>query len=264
VITNLALDRPLAILDLETTGIDPQSDRIIEISILKLAPGVEPDHRTQRVNPGIPIPAEATEVHGIRDEDVAGLPPFRALAPAILTFVEGCDLCGYNLLRFDLRLILTEYQRAGLTFPIRGRRIIDPCRIFHLREPRDLSSALRFYCGREHDGAHGASADVLATLAVLEAQLDRYADLPRSVAGLHDHLRDPRTVDLSEMFTRLSDGRIEFAKGKYKGQLLRDIARNKPDYLEWMLRSDFFDDTKAIAAEALRHPATNRVGTSEL
>jgi DNA polymerase-3 subunit epsilon len=120
-IRNLAFDRPLAIVDLETTGTDPQADRIIEISILKLVPGAEPDHRTRRVNPGIPISAEATAIHGIRDEDVAGSPSFRALARGILSFIEGCDLCGYNL-RFDLRLISTEYQRAGLAFPVSGRR----------------------------------------------------------------------------------------------------------------------------------------------
>jgi len=250
--TNLSLDRPLAILDLETTGTNPATDRIVEISILKIAPGAEPEHRTMRVNPGIPIPAEATAIHGIRDEDVAGQPSFRAIAPLIQAFLDGCDLCGYNLARFDLRMILTEYQRAGRSLPMSGRRLIDPCRIFHMREPRDLSSAMRFYCGREHVGAHGAAADVLATLAVLEAQLERYDDLPRSVAVLHEHIRDPKAVDLGEMFTRRADGGIEFAKGKNKGQLLSDIARTKPDYLEWMLRSDFFDDTKAIAREALR------------
>jgi DNA polymerase III subunit epsilon len=256
-IRNLALDRPLAIVDLETTGTDPQTDRIVELSILKLVPGAEPDHRTRRVNPGIPISAEATAIHGIRDEDVANLPSFRPLARGILSFVEGCDLCGYNL-RFDLRLISTEYQRVGLAFPLSGRRIIDPNRIFHLREPRDLASALRFYCGREHDGAHGAAADVLATLAVLDAQLDRYKDLPRIVSDLHDYLRDPKAVDIGEMFTRRSDETIEFAKGKFKGHLLSDIARTEPDYLDWMLRSDFLDDTKAIAAEALDQQATAR------
>jgi DNA polymerase III subunit epsilon len=252
---NLALDRPLAILDMETTGTDPTSDRIIEISILKLAPGSEPDHRTRRVNPGIPIPAEAAAVHGIRDEDVAGSPSFRALAKGLMSFTDGCDLCGYNLF-FTLRLMLSEFQRAGLSFPMAGRRIIDPCRIFLAREPRDLPAALRFYCGKEHVGAHGAAADVLATLAVLDAQLDRYEDLPRSVTGLHDYLRDPRAVDLGEMFTRRSDESIEFAKGKYKGRLLPDIARTDPDYLDWMLRSDFLDDTKVIAAEALGRQTT--------
>ena len=246
-IKNLILDRPLAIFDLETTGTDIQNDRIVEISILKLAPGSQPDHRTRRVNPGIPIPPGATEIHGIRDQDVASEPPFQKLAPTILTFIEGCDLCAYNL-RFDLGLILAECKRTGLAFPMDGRCLIDPCRIFFLREPRDLSSALRFYCGRQHEGAHSAAGDVLATLAVLDAQLDRYQDLPRTVGELHDQLRDPKAVDIGEMFARRADGSVEFAKGKHKGQLLSDIARIKPDYLEWMLRGDFFDDTKAIVA----------------
>jgi DNA polymerase-3 subunit epsilon len=169
----------------------------------------------------------------------------------VRSFLNGCDLCGYNLLRFDLRLLLNEYGRAGISFPLQGRRIIDPCRIFYQREPRDLAAAVLFYCGREHDGAHGAQADVLATLAVLEAQLDRYADLPKSVNALHEHLRDPTTVDLDGMFSRRPDGAVVFAKGKYKGRPLEEIAATKPDYLEWMLREDFFDDTKTVVAAAM-------------
>jgi DNA polymerase III subunit epsilon len=254
VIKNLVLDRPLAIFDLETTGTNTQNDRIVEISILKLAPGRDPDHRTKRVNPGIPIPAAATEIHGIRDEDVADLPPFRRMAPSILDFTQGCDLCAYNL-RFDLGLILAEYRRAGLIFPMNGRRLLDPCKIFFTREPRDLTAALRFYCDRTHSGAHGAEADVLATLAVLDAQMERYQELPRNVGDLHDHMRDPNAVDFGEMFSRRADGAVEFAKGK-KGELLSEIACSRPDYLEWMLRGDFFDDTKAIASEALKSRPT--------
>jgi DNA polymerase-3 subunit epsilon len=134
---------------------------------------------------------------------------------------------------------------------LQGRRIIDPCRIYHQREPRDLGAAVQFYCGRDHDGAHGAEADVLATVAVLEAQLERYVDLPRSVGGLHEHLRDPTTVDLDGMFSRRPDGAVVFAKGKYKGRPLEEIGATKPDYLDWMLREDFFDDTKAVIVEAM-------------
>jgi DNA polymerase-3 subunit epsilon len=250
-IAKLAIDRPIAFLDLETTGTDVKNDRIVEISILKLKPGEAPDHRTRRVNPERPIPAEASAVHGISDADVAEKPPFREVAPGLRSFLNGCDLCGYNLFRFDLRLLLNEFARVGITFPIAGRRVIDPCRIFHLREPRGLSAALHYYCGRDHDGAHGAEADVLATVAVLEAQLDRYADLPRTVAELHDQLRDPSAVDLDGMFTRGVDGTVIFARGKYKGRPLGEIALTKPDYLEWMLREDFYDDTKAVVASAL-------------
>jgi DNA polymerase III subunit epsilon len=255
VLKNLVLERPLAILVLETTGVDPKIDRIIEISTLKLVPGAKPDHRGTRVNPGIPIPAEATEIHGITDADVAHLPPFRARAKAILAFRDGCDLCGFNLVRFDLRLLANEYQRAGLSFPIAGRKLIDPCRVYHQREPRDLSAALRFYCGREHEGAHGAEADALATLAVLDGQLERYQDLPRSVDALHAHLHDPAVVDFDGMFRRRPDGTVHFAKGKYNGRLLADVATTDAAYLGWMLRSDFFEDTKALVSDALAENA---------
>src|SRR5918997_4470557 len=140
---NIALERPLAVIDLETTGTDPKCDRIIEVSALKLAPGGEADHRTRRVNPGVPIPPEATAVHGITDDDVADSPTFRAIAPGLARYLDGCDLAGFNVLNFDLRLLVAEYNRAGMTFPVAGRRVVDACKIFHKREPRDLAAA---YC----------------------------------------------------------------------------------------------------------------------
>src|SRR5690606_24362498 len=134
---------PLAVIDLETTGTDPKNDRIIEVSVLKLVPGGEPDHRTRRVNPGVPIPPEASKIHGITDDDVDECPTFRAIAPGLAKFLDGCDLAGFNVLNFDLRLLVAEYNRVGLVFPVAGRRVIDACRIFHRREPRDLTAALR-------------------------------------------------------------------------------------------------------------------------
>jgi len=248
---NIQLDRPLAVIDLETTGTDPKIDRIIEVSVLKLLPGGDNDHRTRRVNPGVPIPPEATKIHGISDDDVADCPSFRAIAPSLARFLDGCDLCGFNILGFDLRLLVAEFNRVGLVFPVAGRRIIDACRIFHQREPRDLTAAYRFYCGLHHEGAHGAAADVLATAAILDAQIARYDDLPRTVEELHGVCNDPAALDMSGMFGRDEDGTVIFLKGKYKGRSLYDIAASKPDYIEWMQREDFYDDTKAIAAEAL-------------
>jgi DNA polymerase-3 subunit epsilon len=249
---NIILERPLAVIDLETTGTDPKIDRIVEVSVLKLVPGGEPDHRTRRVNPGVPIPPEATAVHGISDDDVADMPTFRAIAPGLARYLDGCDLCGFNILKYDLRLLAAEYNRAGVPFPVAGRKVIDACHIFHQRERRDLSAAYKFYCGKEHEGAHGAAADVLATLAILDAQVSRYDDLPRTVDGLHEHCTDPKALDLSGMFGRCEEGTVVFIKGKYKGRSLEDIARTKPDYLQWMLRDDYFDDTKSIASEALK------------
>ncbi|QEH33968.1 hypothetical protein OJF2_25010 [Aquisphaera giovannonii] len=249
---NITLDRPLAVLDLETTGTDTKIDRIVEVSVLKILPGGECDHRTRRVNPGVPIPPEATAVHGITDDDVADCPTFRAIAPGLARFLDGCDLGGFNILKYDLRLLAAEYNRAGLDFPVAGRKVIDACHIFHKREPRDLTAAYRFYCGLEHEGAHGAAADVLATLAILDAQVARYDDLPTTIDGLHAHCSDPTALDMSGMFGKDEDGVIVFVKGKYKGRTLEQVAGDKPDYLDWMLKADFFDDTKAIASQALR------------
>jgi DNA polymerase-3 subunit epsilon len=249
---NIILERPLAVIDLEATGTDTKVDRIVEVSVLKVMPGGAHDHRTRRVNPGVPIPREATAVHGISDDDVADMPTFRAIAPGLARYLDGCDLCGYNILKYDLRLLAAEYHRAGVRFPVSGRKVVDACQIFHRREPRDLTAAYRFYCGLEHEGAHGAAADVLATLAILDAQVSRYADLPRTVDGLHVHCNDPGALDMSGMFGRDEDGLVVFIRGKYKGRSLDDIARTKPDYLEWMLREDYYDDTKGLASEALK------------
>ncbi len=251
---NITLDRPLAVLDLETTGTDVKNDRIVEVSVLKLFPGGGHDHRTRRVNPGVPIPTEATSVHKITDDDVADCPSFRAVAPALSKYLDGCDLAGFNVLGFDLRLLVAEFNRAGLVFPVAGRKVIDACKIYHQRERRDLTAALRFYCEREHEGAHGAAADVLATAAILDAQVARYEDLPRTVEGLHAQCNDPAALDMSGMFGKDEDGVVVFIKGKYKGRSLFDIVQTKPDYLQWMQREDFFEDTKAIALEALGRP----------
>lgn len=206
---NIKLDRPLAVLDLETTGTDPKLDRIIEVSVLKLLPGGGNDHRTRRVNPGVPIPPEATAVHGITDDDVADSPSFRAIAPSLARFLDGCDLAGFNILNFDLRLLVAEFNRAGLVFQVAGRKVIDTCRIFHQRERRDLTAAYKFYCGLEHKGAHGAAADVLATAAILDAQVAWYEDLPSTVDGLHGVCNDPHAIDMSGMFGRVHQGRDE-------------------------------------------------------
>jgi DNA polymerase-3 subunit epsilon len=248
---HLVLHKPLAILDLETTGIDPQTDRIVEIGILKVLPDLRQKQRNHRVNPGIPIPAEATAIHGITDADVANEPRFEHLASDLRSFLDGCDLCGFNLKRFDLRVLDLEFNRASQPLSLEGRAILDPMEIFHARERRDLAAAVRFYLRREHDHAHSASADVLATAEVLDAMIGRYTDLPRTVSGLHQHFKSPNAVDSSGRFVRIN-GEIRFAFGKYRGEPLDAVARRKPDYLEWMLTQDFFDDTKAVVKDALR------------
>jgi DNA polymerase-3 subunit epsilon len=248
---NLALEKPLAILDLETTGTDYRTDRIVEVSVLKVLPDGRAQHRTRRLNPGVPIPAAATAVHGITDTDVAGEPRFEQLADALLGFLGGCDLCGFNLKRFDLRMLYSEFRRAGRNLILEGRAIIDAMEIFHRYEPRDLAAAVRTYLGREHEGGHSAASDVLATAQVLDAMVTRYPDLPRSIAGLHEDFTDPERLG-SDGFFRRVEGEVRFVKGKHRGEPLAAVAAARPDYLEWMLAQDFFDDTKVVVRVALR------------
>jgi DNA polymerase III subunit epsilon len=183
---SLKLTRPLAILDLETTGITPSLDRIVEIAILKIHPDGKKAAFLRRVNPEIPIPPEATRVHGIGGEHVKECLRFKELAVKIDQFLEGCDLAGYNLIKFDLPMLQGEFARAGVEFSSEERRIIDACQIFHRKEPRDLAAALKFFCDEEHSQAHSAMIDVRACWRVLEAQVSRYTDLPLDLQGLHN------------------------------------------------------------------------------
>ncbi len=247
---HLKLERPLVVFDLETTGQFPNDDRIIEISCVKLRPDGRRETLTRRVNPGRPIAADATRVHGIRDADVAAEPRFEQLAPEIHAFLEGCDLAGFNLLSFDLPLLRAEFERAGRAFPAEGTRAVDAYSIFVQREQRSLSAALQFYCGRAHDGAHGAEADALATADVLLAQIARYADLPTDVAGLHDLCVDNRYVDPARKFA-WRDGEAVMNFSKLKGRTLRSVAKDERSFLEWMLKGDFAPESKAVAREAL-------------
>jgi DNA polymerase-3 subunit epsilon len=247
---NLVLEKPLAIIDLETTGTDPQSDRIVEIGLIKVTPDGRRCRRVFRLNPGVPIPPAATEVHGIADEDVADEPQFADVAADLLGVLDGCDLCGFNLKRFDLRVLHAEFIRAGKALSLQGRAIVDAMEIFFAYEKRDLAAAVRFYLDREHENAHSAGADAMATAAVLDAMLARYEELPRSPPGLHQHFRDPNAVDSNGCFVRVG-GEVRFTFGKHRGQPLDSVARAKPDYLKWMLDQDFFDDTKAVVRRAL-------------
>lgn len=250
----LMLERPLAVFDLETTGTDPARDRIVEISVLRIEPGGERTVRSRRVNPERPIPPEATRVHGIRDEDVRDAPAFRQIAKGLLEFLADSDLAGFNVRRFDVPLLDREFRDCECDLGLSSRRVIDAMTVFHRKEPRDLSAAVRFYLGRELLGAHAAEADVEAAAAVLEAQLARYDDLPRDVRGL-DAWCNPApegAVDRTGKFVR-REGAVVFSFGKHQGRALREIARERPDYLEWLLRqADFPEDARALAEKALR------------
>jgi len=251
---HIRLQRPLVVLDLETTGKRVQADRIIEISTLKLFPDGTNKIYTRRINPGIPIHPEATQVHGITDADVADEKTFGQIGRSLSSYLDGCDLCGYNIWNFDLKVLVAEFKRAGVPFSTTGRHILDPMRIFHKREPRDLTAALRFYCSMQHEGAHKAEADVLAALLILDAQVEHYDELPRTVSELHGHMEYPDIVDPDGKFVRREDGVIVFAFSDHHDKAVGDVARTDPGFLEWMLKKDFSGEAKAVAREALeRH-----------
>jgi len=250
-VRHLTLDRPLVVFDLETTGTDPAQDRIVEIGVLRIEPDGERLLRTRRINPERAIPQEASAVHGIHDEDVRDEPTFKQVARSLLDLLEGADLAGFNVRRFDVPLLDREMRDCGLDLGLGGRRIVDAMTIFHRKEPRDLSAAVRFYLGREHEGAHGAEVDLTATLDVLEAQLERYEDLPRSVEELDVWTKPrPDAIDEAGKFVRRGDD-VVFAFGKHKGRSLRDVAGQAPNYLDWILGSDFPEDAKQLVREVL-------------
>jgi len=250
---SLELKRPLAFFDLETTGIDPMRDKIVEIALVRLDPDGGREAVTRRINPERPIPAEATAVHGITDADVAGAPAFREVARPLLDLLKDADLAGFNVRRFDVPLLDREFRDCALDLALASRRIVDVMTIFHKKEPRDLTAAVRFFLERDHAGAHGAEADVAASIEVLEAQLTRYPDLPREVEAL-DVWCNPApkgAVDRGGKFV-LREGEVVFAFGKQKGRSLSEVARSQRDYLEWILKQDFPEDARVLVERALR------------
>lgn len=231
----------MAVLDIESTGANWRLDRIIDLAVIRIHPDGKRETASFRVNPGMPIPPASTAVHGIRNEDVAGCPTFAQAAAAIATALSGCDFAGYNLARFDLPLLTEEFKRAGLTFDWPSCRVVDAQRIFHRREPRDLSAALAFYCNEEHTGAHGALADAEATWRVLEGQMERYPDLPADVAelALYCFPPNPDFIDREGKLVWDAEGEVTLNFGVNRGRRLRDIAAKDASYLSWMMRKNF-------------------------
>lgn len=247
----LDLERPVVFFDLETTGLSLSRDRIVELAVLRVSPQGDVFEKVRRYNPEIPIPPEAAAVHGITDEVVADEHPFRRTAKSLAKLLEPCDLAGFNIRRFDLPILLAEFRRAGVSFDVQGRLLIDMKMIFHREEPRDLSAAARFYLGRDHQDAHTALGDIRTTAAVLTAQLDRYPHLPRDVAGLHAYCDEmgPYVTEFDRWFSEKGD-ELVFNRGKHKGVALAEVARTAPDYLEWMTRADDMPDEVLAAVRA--------------
>jgi DNA polymerase-3 subunit epsilon len=248
-----ALERPLVFVDLETTGLQQTIDRIVELALIRITPQGDVDERVRRFNPGVPIPPEAVAIHGITDADVAREPPFRARAKALADLLDGADLAGFNLRRFDLPMLMAEFGRCAMPLDLRGRRIIDMQNIFHREEPRDLSAAARFYLGREHEEAHSALGDIRTSAAVLGAQLQRYTHIPRDLDGLHAYCEAyaPVETEVERWFGDDGAGKV-FRRGMHKGRALDEVARDEADYLRWMLGvEDMGEDVVAIVREAL-------------
>jgi|SRR5579863_179794 len=248
----LKLTRPLAIIDVETTGTATELDRVVEIAIIKVYPSGKKTRYHKRVNPRSLIPLEASEVHGIRDKDVRAKPTFRKIARKVADFLKNCDIAGFNIVAFDLPLLQREFERAGIAFSMKDRSIIDCQQIFHRKEPRHLQAAARFYLGTEHMNAHSALADARICWKVLQAQVHRYTDLPRDPSSLHVFCNSvsQRYVDSQRKF-EWRHGQAAFAFGKHQGRLLKDVAEEDPEYLEWMLGLDFPTDAKKIVRQAL-------------
>lgn len=245
----LNLKNPIVFFDLETTGVDPSRDRIVEISTVKVFPNGSKEVKTRRLNPEMHIPEEATAVHGITDEDVANEPPFRAIAKSLAAYLEGCDFGGFNSNKFDVPVLIEEFLRAGANVDFKNRKFIDVQNIFHKMEQRTLTAAYKFYCDKELDNAHSAEADTLATYEVLMAQLDRYPDLQNDVAYLADFSARGQSADYAGRILYNEKGEEVFGFGKYKGRSVAEVFRDEPSYYAWMMNGDFPLYTKKVITE---------------
>ncbi|WP_346320054.1 3'-5' exonuclease [Chitinophaga sp. YIM B06452] len=245
----LQLTRPLAVIDLETTGTNVATDRIIEIAVIKVMPDRSVQNKVKRINPGMPIPAGSTAIHGISDDDVKDAPTFKQVANEFRQFLEHCDIAGYNSNRFDIPMLVEEFLRAGLTFDVDHRRFIDVQKIFHLMEKRTLSAAYKFYCDKDLTNAHSAEADALATFEILEAQLVRYeSQLKADVDALAAFTKEDEYVDFARRIV-MQNGVEMFNFGKYKGRAVRDVLKAEPQYYDWMMKADFPLNTKQKLTE---------------
>ncbi|MBR7183398.1 MAG: 3'-5' exonuclease [Alistipes sp.] len=247
----LNLKKPMVFFDLETTGTDTAHDRIVEISLIKVDPNGEKTIKTRRINPEIPIPAEASAIHHITDEDVKDCPTFKQIAKSLKAFIEGCDFGGFNSNRFDLPLLVEEFMRAGVEVDFfRKAKYVDVQNIFHKKEERTLVAAYRFYCNKElGDAAHGAEADTLATYEVLLSQIERYSDLENDVDFLSRYSSRGDTADFAGRIGYNDKGEEIFTFGKYKGQKVAQIFASEPGYYDWMMKGDFPQYTKKIITE---------------
>lgn len=244
----LQLTKPLAIIDLEATGMNLSTDRIIEIAIVKILPDGRKNVKRKLINPEMPIPAATTEIHGITDDMVKDAPTFRQAANEIRQFIDNADLAGYNSNRFDIPMLAEEFLRISLDFDFKNRKLIDVQKIFHSLEPRTLTAAYKFYCNGVHENAHSAEADAVATWEVLQSQVERYPQLGLTIESILKCIGEENTVDFARRMI-MENGREVFNFGKHKGRAVTDVLKAEPQYYDWMMKGDFPLHTKQKLTE---------------
>ncbi len=247
---SLTVSRPLAIIDLETTGINISVDKIIEIAIVKLMPDGGTTIKRKIVNPQIPIPKSSSDVHGITDDMVKDAPTFKQVANEIKQFVDNCDFGGYNSNRFDIPMLVEEFLRAGLDFSMDGRKLVDVQKIFHSMEQRTLAAAYKFYCNKAHTNAHSAEADALATLEILHAQVIRYPEIGYTLESILSCIGEEDCIDFARRMIKV-DGIEFFNFGKHKGKPVIEVLKAEPQYYDWIIKGDFPMNTKQKLTEIL-------------
>ena len=245
----LKLKRPIIFFDLETTGVDISNDRVVEVSMIKITPSGEEVVKTRKINPQMPIPSEATAIHGISDEDVKDEPTFAQIARSLEQFIEGCDFAGFNSNRFDVPLLVEEFLRAGVDIDIKRRRFVDVQNIFHKLEQRTLVAAYKFYCQKDLTDAHSAEADTRATYEVLKAQVDKYSELENDIDFLSDFSTRSSTVDFAGFIIYNEHEKEVFSFGKYKGQAVENVFATDQGYYSWMMNGSFPLYTKKVISE---------------
>lgn len=246
----LQLTRPLAFIDLETTGTNIGTDKIVEIAIVKIMPDGTRLVKRKLINPQMPIPAGSSDIHGITDDMVKDAPSFKQVANEVKQFIENCDLGGYNSNRFDVPMLIEEFIRAGMEFSTDGRKMVDVQKIFHQMEQRTLTAAYKFYCGKNLEDAHSAEADAAATAEILEAQVERYPNIGITVDSIVKFTGEDDIVDFARRFIKVNGVEI-FNFGKHKGKAVTEVLRTEPQYYDWMMKGDFAMNTKQKLTEIL-------------
>lgn len=243
----LNLKNSLVFFDLETTGTNINTDRIVEICYLKVYPNGNEESKTMRINPGMHIPEASSAIHGIYDADVADCPTFKEVAKDIARDLEGADIAGFNSNRFDVPVLVEEFLRAGIDIDLTRRKFIDVQVIYHKLEQRTLSAAYKFYCGKNLEDAHTAEADTRAAYEVLKAQLDHYPDvLENDINFLSEYSSYNKNVDFAGRIVYDDKGVEVFNFGKYKGMPVSEVLQRDPGYYGWVLNGDFTLNTKNV------------------